>query len=452
MPRAMIGGVEIEYETIGNPNTKPLLLIAGLGSQMLAWTDEMCECLESRGFFVIRFDNRDVGKSKKFSDAGIPNFAEITGSLARGEKPKVPYTLKDMADDAIGILDDLRIDKAHVCGASMGGMIAQAIAYTHPTRVQSLTIMMSTTGNPALPPSRPDVLARFFAPVPAEREAYIEEMIDRDALIYGSFPFDRYRSREYRTKEYDRGYYPEGSIRQLAALAVPGNIEPYIPAIQAPTLVIHGKEDPFYPVEVGKTIARLIPGAELLILDKMGHSFPRELMQQIADAIATNSNRDTVSFHQRGEESHGKSSAIGDHGNKLIPSSGDPIMADIAQIIDDMGIAALESNVSLAGFAVMSDSGKIIVQTKNWDLSKQTNVLMGVLKGQKSYVMNNIAFSVVQSTPDGIIVASAGGMGYVIMLPFQGGTLVSYAMPKTDLSKILGFLKGYVPRLNGSLS
>jgi pimeloyl-ACP methyl ester carboxylesterase len=240
MPKANVNNIEIEYETIGDPISKPLLLIAGLGSQLLAWSDEMCENLANLDFFVIRFDNRDVGLSTKFDDSGMPNFLEINTAYTRGEIPEVPYTLEDMADDAVGVLDALNIEKAHVCGASMGGMIAQVIAYRHPSRVLSLVLIMSTTGNPDLPQAKPEIMAQFFAPVPSEREAYIEETVKRGRLIHGTFAYDENQAREYRTKEYDRNYYPEGIARQLAAMAVPGNLKPKLAAIRAPTLVVHG--------------------------------------------------------------------------------------------------------------------------------------------------------------------------------------------------------------------
>jgi len=291
MPKAKVNNIEIEYETIGDPVSKPLLLIAGLGSQLLAWTDEMCENLANHGFFVIRFDNRDIGLSTKFEDAGMPNFVEISAAYTHGEIPKVPYTLEDMAGDAVGVLDVLNIDKAHICGASMGGMIAQVLAYKHPSRLLSLTLIMSTTGNPDLPQSKPEIMAQFFAPVPSEREAYIEEMFKRGRLIHGTFPYDEDQSREYMANDYDRGYYPEGVTRQLAAMAVPGNLKPKLAAIRAPTIVIHGREDPLNSVEAGKEIATEIPEAELLILDGMGHSFPREVIPQIVNAIVANSNK-----------------------------------------------------------------------------------------------------------------------------------------------------------------
>ena len=258
---------------------------------MLAWSDEICENLAKVGFFVIRFDNRDVGLSTKFEDAGIPDMMEISAAYHRGEKPHLPYSLEDMVDDAVGILDTLNIDKAHICGASMGGMIAQILAYRHPSRVQSLAVIMSTTGNPELPPAKPEILMQFFAPVPSEREAYIDEMVKRDSLIYGNFTYNENQGRDYRTKEYDRCYYPDGIARQLAAMAVPGNIKPKISAIRAPTIVIHGSEDPFNHIEAGKEIASEIPGAELLIINGMGHSFPSEILSHIVNALVENSNK-----------------------------------------------------------------------------------------------------------------------------------------------------------------
>ncbi|MBY9006357.1 MAG: alpha/beta hydrolase [Candidatus Lokiarchaeota archaeon] len=258
---------------------------------MLAWSEDICKNLANHGFFVIRFDNRDIGLSTKFEDAGLPDFVEISAAYARGDKPKVPYSLEDMAGDCIGILDELDIDKVHVFGASMGGMIAQIIAYKYPSRIKSLTLVMSTTGNPDLPQPKSEIMAQFFAPVPSEREAYIEEMVKRDSLIYGTLDYDENQSRDYRTKEYDRSYYPEGIARQLAAMAVPGNLKPNLNAIKAPTLVIHGKEDPFNSVEASKDIASAIPGAELLILDGMGHSFPHEVLPRIIDALVVNSNK-----------------------------------------------------------------------------------------------------------------------------------------------------------------
>ena len=294
MSRVKVNDIEIEYETVGDLTSKPLLLIAGLGSQLLAWSDEICEMFVEKDFYVIKFDNRDVGLSTKFEDAGVPDMMEISTAYTRGEIPDIPYTLEDMADDAIGLLDALNIEKAHICGASMGGMIAQIIAYRHPSRVESLAVIMSTTGNPELPPSKPEIMMQFFAPVPSERSAYIKEMVKRDSLIYGAFNYDEGQGRDYRTKEYDRSYYPEGIARQLAAMAIPGNIKPRISEIKAPTVVIHGREDPFNHIEAAKEIASTIPKAEIRIIDGMGHSLPLEVIPLIVDAISTNSNRKNI--------------------------------------------------------------------------------------------------------------------------------------------------------------
>jgi pimeloyl-ACP methyl ester carboxylesterase len=291
MPKANVNNIMIEYETMGDLTSKPLLLIAGLGSQLLAWSEEICQKLAENGFFVIKFDNRDVGLSTKFEDAGIPDMKEISAAYTRGELPKIPYTLEDMADDAIGLLDALNIEKAHICGASMGGIIAQIIAYRYPSRVLSLAVIMSTTGNPELPPSKPEIMMQFFAPLPSERKAYIEEMVKRDSLINGTFPFDENQSREYRTREYDRSYYPEGITRQLAAMAIPGNVKPYINTISAPTIIIHGSEDPFNPIEAGKDIAISIRNAELLIIEGMGHNFPRKIVPRLVKALVDNSKK-----------------------------------------------------------------------------------------------------------------------------------------------------------------
>lgn len=291
MPKVNVNEIEIEYETFGNPESKPILLIAGLGSQLIAWSEEICKMFVDKDFFVIRYDNRDVGLSTKFEEAGIPNMMEIATAYNQGEKPKVPYTLEDLADDAVGLLSALNIKKAHICGASMGGMIAQIIAYRHPYRILTLTVIMSTTGNPLLPQGKPEVIAAFFAPVPSDRKSYIEEMVKRDSLIYGNFEYDVSKGREYRTKEFDRNYYPEGIARQMAAMAVPGNIQPFISAIKAPTLVIHGKEDPFNSIEAGKEIASNITGAELILVEGMGHSFPRDILEKLINAIVNHCNK-----------------------------------------------------------------------------------------------------------------------------------------------------------------
>ncbi|MHA2284069.1 MAG: alpha/beta fold hydrolase [Promethearchaeota archaeon] len=291
MPKAKVNNIEIEYDTFGDPSSKPLLLVMGLGGQMIAWVDEMCEALANQGFYVIRYDNRDVGLSTKFDEAGLPNLLEIGAAVARGEKPEVPYTLEDMADDGIGVLDDLNVEKAHICGVSMGGMIVQVMAYRHPSRVLSLTSIMSTTGNPDLKQPTPELIQELFAPVPVDREASIEESVRRGRLTYGTFPYNEEQARILRTAAYDRCFYPQGIMRQAAAISANGNRKPKLGSITVPTLVVHGSEDPLVPVEGGIDTADAIPGAELLILDGMGHSFPPEVAPQILEALVANTNK-----------------------------------------------------------------------------------------------------------------------------------------------------------------
>ncbi len=291
MPKAKVNNIEIEYDTFGDPSSKPLLLVMGLGGQMIGWVDEMCEALANQRLFVIRFDNRDVGLSTKFDDAGLPNLPEIYATVARGEKPEVPYTLEDMADDAVGVLDDLNVDKAHICGASMGGMIAQIIAYRHPSRVLSLTSVMSTTGNPDLKQPSQELMQELFKPIATEREEYIKESAQRGRLTYGTLPYNEDRARDLAAIAYDRYFYPIGIMRQAAAISANGNRKSKLASITVPTLVVHGREDPLIPVEGGIDTADAIPEAELLIIEGMGHSFPPEVAPQILEALVANINK-----------------------------------------------------------------------------------------------------------------------------------------------------------------
>ncbi|MFX1340169.1 MAG: alpha/beta fold hydrolase [Promethearchaeota archaeon] len=292
MPKANINDIQIEYETFGDSSSKPLLLVMGLGSQMIRWPDEFCKLLVKKGFHVIRFDNRDVGLSTKLEKAGVPDIRSAILAAQKGEEIKAPYSLEDMADDAIGVLDALNIDKAHICGASMGGMIVQIIAYRYPTRVLSLTSIMSSTGNPELPQAKPEIMQILYTPVPKKREAYIIESIKRRRIIHGSgFPFDEELARNMAAKEYDRNFYPVGLMRQLIAIMANGNRKVSLASIKVPTLVIHGSDDPLVPVEGGKDTAEAIPDAELLIIEGMGHSLPPETWSQIINAITLNASK-----------------------------------------------------------------------------------------------------------------------------------------------------------------
>ena len=284
MPNVKANGIQIEYDTFGTNSSPALLLVMGAGGQMIFWDFEFCELLAKRGLYVIRFDNRDVGLSTKFDKAGIPDMM----AAMKGQPVCSAYSLEDMADDAVGLLDALGIEKAHICGASMGGMIAQVVSYRYPERVMSLTSIMSSTGNPELPQIKPNVLAALFKPVPAEREAYIEHNLDLWRTLWSpGFPFDEKRSRTIMAESYDRSYYPQGMVRHSAAVFAHGYRRSSIASIKVPTLVIHGAEDPLMSVEGAKETAQLIPGAKLLIIEGMGHDMPKGAWPEIIDAISS---------------------------------------------------------------------------------------------------------------------------------------------------------------------
>jgi pimeloyl-ACP methyl ester carboxylesterase len=270
VPKATANGIQIEYETFGDPSARPLLLIGGLSDQLIHWDDNLCADFAAGGHYVIRFDNRDAGLSTKF-DKGSP-----------------PYTLDDMADDASGLLDTLAIRKAHICGASMGGMIAQTMAIRHPSRVLSLISIYSTTGNRDLPPPKPDVMDLLLAPAPREREAYIEQMVSLFKAMAGrGFPFDEAWTRTITARAYDRSFFPEGIARQLHAIMTQPDRRKALASVTAPTLVIHGTDDPVAPVEAGVETAEAIPGAQLILIEGMGHDLPHEgAWSRILEAIA----------------------------------------------------------------------------------------------------------------------------------------------------------------------
>jgi pimeloyl-ACP methyl ester carboxylesterase len=270
VPRSASNGIHIEYETIGDPRARTLLLIGGLADQLIVWDDDLCRDLSQRGHFVIRFDCRDAGLSTKFDHEGVPDL----GAIARGEE-RPPYTLEDMADDAVGLLDALGIRKAHICGASMGGMIAQTIAIRHPFRVLSLISIYSTTGNRDLPPPRPEMMERLRAPAPPEREAYVEHMVGLFRAMAGrGFTFDEVWTRRIAARAYDRSFSPQGTIRQIAAVMAQTDRRKALAFVTVPTLVIHGTDDPVVPVEAGKDTAEAIPGAQLMLIEGMGHDLP----------------------------------------------------------------------------------------------------------------------------------------------------------------------------------
>jgi pimeloyl-ACP methyl ester carboxylesterase len=297
-------GIDIEYETFGKEGNPPLLLIMGVSAQMVFWDDEFIEQLVQRGFRVIRFDNRDVGRSTHLRAAGAPSQAPSAQGTTSGRPPDAPYLLSDMAADATGLLDALGIKAAHVVGLSMGGMIAQEMAIRHPERVLSLTSIMSTTSDPSLPGPRPELVPMFqlvTTPAPSRDQAIEQSMTLFRAISGPGFPADEAGLRRKLALSYDRCYDPEGVIRQQAAIMASGSRKQALASVKAPTLVIHGKEDPVIPVEAGIDTARSIPGAELLVVDGMGHDLPRETWPRIAEAIAANTARVPASTFMRSE-------------------------------------------------------------------------------------------------------------------------------------------------------
>ncbi len=291
MPKAKANNIEIEYKTFGDPSAKPFLMINGLGAQMISHDALLIEEIVKRGFYVITFDNRDSGLSTKFEDAGIPDVMKAISAQMRGKKVEAPYLLKDMADDAVGLLDALGIEKAHICGSSMGGMIVQTIAIHHPSRVLSLTSIMSTTGDPKLPRTQPRVL-KFLMPPPKEREAYIENLVELWRNLWGSkFPYDEEKTRIKAAKSYDRSFYPQGRARQNVSIIASGDRTEQLAAVKIPALIIHGKEDPLVPHEGGIATSKAISGSDLLLIDGMGHGLPPEVFPQMVDAIVANTEK-----------------------------------------------------------------------------------------------------------------------------------------------------------------
>jgi len=286
MPKLKSNGIEIEYEQFGIAGDKPLLMVMGLGAQMIQWDEEFLGGFVARGFHVTRFDNRDVGLSTKLEAAGTPNIPQMMAEAANGKTPSVAYTLDDMADDAAGVLDALGIESAHVAGASMGGMIAQVLAMRHPSRVRSLTSIMSSTGNPNLPSAKPEAMALLMRPRATDRDAAIDGMVEaRKQLSGGVVAFDEERARRSAALAFDRSNYPAGMARQMAAIMAGGNRVPELQKLKVPTLVIHGDLDPLVPIEGGHDTANAIPGAEMRVVANMGHDLNPAHWAEITDAI-----------------------------------------------------------------------------------------------------------------------------------------------------------------------
>jgi pimeloyl-ACP methyl ester carboxylesterase len=269
------------------------LLIVGLGGQVTYWDEPFCRQLAEAGLYVIRFDNRDAGLSTKMDDQGTPDVMDVIRRLLSGQKVIPPYTIEDMAADAAGLLEGLGIEKAHICGMSMGGMIGQALAINHPLRVLSLTSIYSTTGNPDLPRANPEVMMLLLTPPPLDREPYIEHSLKIFRAITGPrFGFDEDWVRDMIARSYDRSFCPQGEARQFIAILAQENRKARLRGVKAPTLVIHGDADPLVPVEAGKDTAEAVPGASLKIIQGMGHDLPHgDGWVQIAREIIAHTKR-----------------------------------------------------------------------------------------------------------------------------------------------------------------
>ncbi len=290
MPRAVANKwetlpIELEYDTFGDKNDPALVLIMGFGAQMVAWHEDFARMLADRGHFVVRFDNRDVGLSTKLDGVSVDSNAVVTAALLEQPIPPTPYSLSDMAADVVGLMDHLGIQKAHIMGASMGGMIAQVFAIEHPTRTASLISVMSMPGEPETMESTPEAMAALMSIPPTDRAGFIEH-----SLVYQAFQSKKYRdaalSRANAARDFDRSFYPEGSPRQLAAIYASGRRTEALAALKVPTLVIHGNDDTLIAPGAGKRTAAIIPGAHLVLVDDMGHDIPQPLWGFIVDTIS----------------------------------------------------------------------------------------------------------------------------------------------------------------------
>lgn len=285
MPRAKISPtIELEFDTFGDPKNPALLLVMGYTAQMVAWEEEFCKMFAANNLFVIRFDNRDCGLSTKFDGAQVDVNAVITAALMEEPMPPVPYTLSDMASDAVGLLDFLKIERAHVLGASMGGMIAQVMTIEHPTRVRTLTSVMSMSGEPEYGQSAPEAMNALLSVPPSDRDGYIAH-----SPIYQAFHSKKYRSDENSkraaARDFDRSFYPQGAPRQLAAIYATGRRTEQLRAVKTPTLVVHGKDDTLITPSGGERTAELIPDAKLVLFDDMGHDLPQPLWQKFVNLV-----------------------------------------------------------------------------------------------------------------------------------------------------------------------
>ncbi len=285
---APANGIELAYQEMGDPEGRPLLLVMGLATQMIAWDEEFCAMLVDRGFRVIRFDNRDIGRSSKIDSAGVPSRIDMLS----GRRATAPYLLRDMARDTVGLMDHLGIESAHVAGASMGGMIAQLVAIEYPERTSSLVSIMSTTGSrwTGLPSFK--AFGVLLGTPPISREAVVERAIKTFRVIGSpAFPFEEGRVRELAGLSYDRGHSSAGVARQLHAIMASGDRTRALQKLEVPTTVIHGTRDPLVRPAGGRATAKAVPGARLRMIEGMGHDLPRQVWDEIVEEIVANAER-----------------------------------------------------------------------------------------------------------------------------------------------------------------
>jgi pimeloyl-ACP methyl ester carboxylesterase len=286
--QANANGLQITYDSFGDLADPVIILIMGLGTQMIHWNDEFCELLARNNLRVIRFDNRDIGKSTWLTSSPVPSVLNFIGNSLFGKKVNAPYLLDDMADDTLALMDALNIGSAHLVGASMGGMIAQCIALKSPERVSSLTSIMSTTGNRSLPKAKARIGVKLLKPLAKEIDLYVAQSLEIWKMLHGEhFPFDKDRVEKVIRDSRHRGFNPAGVARQLSAIIDSPDRTNGLQQLQIPSLVIHGDSDPLVPVACGIATAQAIPNATLKILKGMGHTLPVQLWPQIVDEIST---------------------------------------------------------------------------------------------------------------------------------------------------------------------
>ncbi|MCA0304961.1 MAG: alpha/beta fold hydrolase [Proteobacteria bacterium] len=288
MARAKANGIEIEYETAGDPKNPALLLVMGLGGQLTIWPDAFFQGLAAKGFYVIRYDNRDTGLSTDFDAAGLPNMADAMGKLMAGQPIDAPYKLDDLAADAIGLLDALGIERAHMVGMSMGGMIVQILAAKYAARCRSMVSIMSTSGRRGLPTGNPQTLALLMAqPANLERETLVAQGLKvRQALSGGGYAEPEADLRAFVERNVDRRFYPPGAARHYLAVIASGDRVELLKTIKVPTLVLHGEGDPLVPVEAGRDVAALVPGARIETFPGWGHNLPGPFLPTLIDRLA----------------------------------------------------------------------------------------------------------------------------------------------------------------------